>query len=161
MKENDFWEYSLEVYGNARAAEACLALQNNCQANANLLLFFTWIARRHGRLIDLAACALCDRCISGIDTTIVSSLRSARQAIDKMTTDPALQEIRKKILDLELEAENLVQSRLFELTPTLIDQCPGSNLTVEEKMRHNLETYGIFLNRAFPEDDVNSLIRYA
>ena len=157
MTENDFWKYSLEVYGNPRVAKACLALQDNHQANVNLLLFFAWIARRHNRLVDQTICALSTDCMSEIDNDIVLPLRSARNAIDKRTAGPELMDLRQKILTLELEAEKLVQDRLYALSPEIIAQCALSSLPVQEIARRNLETYGNFLDRCFPGDAVDSL----
>ena len=42
--DNPFWRFSISVYQNKEVKNACLALQNNHQANVNLLLLCCWLA---------------------------------------------------------------------------------------------------------------------
>lgn len=49
--DNPFWRFSLRLYGIERIKHACLRLQDECQANVNLLLFAIWAAQQHLRFL--------------------------------------------------------------------------------------------------------------
>src|SRR5436190_23673840 len=42
--ETPFWRFSLHFYRQAGVAEACIALQDECGVDVNLLLFLLWLA---------------------------------------------------------------------------------------------------------------------
>src|SRR5262245_35238924 len=44
--QNDFWRFSLAVYGQPGVAGECLGLQDKFGLNINLLLFCAWLGRR-------------------------------------------------------------------------------------------------------------------
>lgn len=46
--ENRFWRFSLAVYAAPGVADECLALQERCGIDVNILLFCAWVggARR-------------------------------------------------------------------------------------------------------------------
>ena len=39
-----FWRFSLKFYGQAGVSDACIALQDGCGIDVNLLLFLFWLA---------------------------------------------------------------------------------------------------------------------
>src|ERR1700739_2742498 len=41
--DNDFWRFSLAIYGQAEVAEECLALQRTLGIDVNVLLFCAWL----------------------------------------------------------------------------------------------------------------------
>ncbi|MBI2748346.1 MAG: TIGR02444 family protein [Burkholderiales bacterium] len=49
-----FWRFSLRTYRAPGVAKACLALQNSCGADVNLLLYGCWLGRS-GRRMNAAA----------------------------------------------------------------------------------------------------------
>ena len=48
--DNPFWRFSLSLYQLKRIKDACLKLQDDADANVNLLLFALWIAQQQKRL---------------------------------------------------------------------------------------------------------------
>ena len=44
--QNDFWQFSLALYGQPGVARECLELQDKFGLNINLLLFCAWLGRR-------------------------------------------------------------------------------------------------------------------
>ena len=56
-RANPFWRFSLRTYRAPGVQEACLALQDRCGADVNLLLFCGWTGR-DGRALDPASPAL-------------------------------------------------------------------------------------------------------
>ncbi|WP_417319868.1 TIGR02444 family protein [Emcibacter sp.] len=158
MDENDLWQYSLDVYDSTAAADACLALQDHFKANVNLLLYYTWIARRHGRTVDNELCARTERHIAPLVNDLLQPMRSIRRSIDKTSASPDLLQFRKNILNLELEAENIIQKRLFDLTPDLLDLTEPSDLSVRDRQKYNLAVYGEFLGTAFPDEHLEPFL---
>ena len=57
LPSSRFWDFSLEIYAKPGVAQACLALQDECGADVNLLLFCCWagpldeIAMRRGVVV--------------------------------------------------------------------------------------------------------------
>ena len=41
-----FWRFSLHFYRSVGVADACIALQDDCGVDVNLLLFLLWLRRR-------------------------------------------------------------------------------------------------------------------
>ena len=39
-----FWRFSLKFYGQSGVSDACIALQDGCGIDVNLLLFLFWLA---------------------------------------------------------------------------------------------------------------------
>ena len=52
--DNAFWRFSLRTYRAPGVEAACLALQERCGADVNLLLFCGWVGRE-GRVLDEAS----------------------------------------------------------------------------------------------------------
>src|SRR5271155_4931831 len=42
--ETPFWRFSLKFYRQAGVSDACIALQDGCGVDVNLLLFLFWLA---------------------------------------------------------------------------------------------------------------------
>ncbi|WP_321397314.1 TIGR02444 family protein [Emcibacter sp.] len=158
MPENDLWRYSLDIYKNEINAQACLELQDCCNANVNLLFFYAWIARRHNRLIDPKICRYVDIEISGLVENLVLPLRNVRSKIMKESTEPGLSELRRKVLDLEVDAEKIIQARLFEMTDHILSLAQKSDTSIADTVRCNLEVYETFLGTVFPEAAMNRLV---
>ncbi len=109
-----FWRFSLRTYRKRGVAEACLALQDECGADVNLLLYCCWIGSR-GRKLDPRAVRSAMAGVGRWQKEVVWSLRQARRAIRK---DPhgaeaeAVKLLRRSIAAVELDAEYLEQRLL-------------------------------------------------
>ncbi len=117
----DFWRFSLRVYGQADVAEACLALQNDYGLDVNLLLYCCWLGT-HGTQLDDAAFARAMAFAGPWSEHVVRPLRHARtwmkhdsDAPEKLPPD-VYAELRESIKAIELEAERLEQLALETMT---------------------------------------------
>jgi uncharacterized protein (TIGR02444 family) len=106
-----FWRFSLMVYARPGVADALLRLQDRGGHNVNLVLFGLWLALCERVALDPAGLARAAAAIAGIDSTVVAPLRALRRALKP---DPALdvQDLRRRVLALEIAAERRVQARL-------------------------------------------------
>ncbi len=117
----DFWAFSLRVYGQAEVPAACLALQNDHGLDVNLLLYCCWLGI-HGIELDIAALARALEFADPWSKHVVRPLRDARtwmkrasDAREKLPPD-VYTELRESIKTIELQAERLEQLALAALT---------------------------------------------
>src|SRR5258707_8207905 len=54
-----FWRFSLRFYRQPGVADACIALQDGCGVDVNILLFFLWLATAQRCVPPAAAQAVC------------------------------------------------------------------------------------------------------
>ena len=106
-----FWRFSLMVYARPGIADALIRLQDRDGHNVNLILFGLWLGLCEGRRLDAGGLARANAAISGIDRDVVTPLRRLRRAL---RSDPSadVQDLRRRMLALELAAERRVQARL-------------------------------------------------
>jgi uncharacterized protein (TIGR02444 family) len=108
--DNDFWRFSLAVYEPGAVENECLALQETLGIDVNILLFCAWLGTRNivlSREIIEAAC----RTSAHWHNNIVRPLRSVRRQM-KMYDDKVAN-LRTRVKDIELEAEQVEQAMLF------------------------------------------------
>ena len=115
---NPFWRFSLRVYRLPGVEQACLALQERCGADVNLLLFCGWTGRE-GRVLDRPALLSAIACVGDWQSQVIAPLRLARRGLKRQAAlgkasalDPSL---RKRFLALELALERVEQSSLAEV----------------------------------------------
>lgn len=112
MARNPFWAWSLRVYRKRDVLPACLALQDRSGVNVNLLLFCLWAGREgrtlRGATLNQALAVVRDWC------AIIDPLRQSRRVL-KASTAPDARRLRARVLQIELEAERLVQDRLHAM----------------------------------------------
>lgn len=117
-KANPFWRWSLRVYRAPGVQEACLALQDRCGADVNLLLFCGWVGLA-GRALDQRLLRQAAACVGRWQAEVVAPLRAVRRTLKHggakaSTAAPALA-LRLRVAALELQAESVEQTLLFEL----------------------------------------------
>lgn len=113
-----FWRFSLKFYGQAGVSDACIALQDGCGVDVNLLLFLFWLASERQALSAEEVKKLDATIKSWRELTIVP-IRDVRRKLKgaKTFVDPARQEaLRDKVKAVELEAEKLQQQALYAFT---------------------------------------------
>jgi uncharacterized protein (TIGR02444 family) len=109
--DNDFWRFSLAVYGQDGVTEQCLALQEAVGVDINLLLFCAWTGARSFVLSreDIEAAS---NSVAAWQGHVVRPLRNVRQHI-KTLEDNELESLRARVKSLEIEAEQIEQAILF------------------------------------------------
>jgi uncharacterized protein (TIGR02444 family) len=154
-----FWRFSLGFYRQAGVSEACIALQDQCGVDVNLLLFLLWLglARRRLSPEDLRAIEADSRAWS---LAVVVPLRSVRRTLKggSNLVGPTTAEVfRTKIKAVELEAERLQQEALYTFAQATN---PGQlAASVDEAARANISTYQILLEREFTKNAIEVLLR--
>jgi uncharacterized protein (TIGR02444 family) len=109
--DNEFWQFSLAVYGQAEVAEECLALQEARGIDVNLLLFCAWLGTRAVALRgkDIAEISAV---VAGWHESVVRPLRGVRQWMKALNRDE-LEDFRERVKGIELGAEQIEQAILF------------------------------------------------
>ena len=124
------WSFSLATYDSPGVASACISLQDRHGLDVNLLLFCCWAgARGHeltkGRLNRL------QEGVADWQQEVVQPLRRVRRRLKAEASDAA-QDLRARLLDLEIESERLEQLRLSDLVPLELEhpepRMAGGNL---------------------------------
>lgn len=105
------WRFSLMAYARPGVADALMRLQDRDGHNVNLILFGLWLGLCEGIRLDPAALARAKAAVAGIDHDVVAPLRRLRRAL-RSDPDPDVQDLRRRVLALELAAERRVQARL-------------------------------------------------
>lgn len=110
----DFWNYSLTLYDRPGVAPACLALQDRHGLDVNLLLFCCWASSR-GLNVDRATLAAAEGAVATWRNQVVRPLRALRRRLKRgVEAFPAVEveAMRRRLNEIELEAERLEQGRL-------------------------------------------------
>jgi uncharacterized protein (TIGR02444 family) len=155
--ETPFWRFSLHFYRQAGVSDACIALQDECGVDVNLLLFLFWLASE-GRLLSAGEVkALDDKVRSWRELTIMP-IRDTRRRLKGAPTlvESGRQEaFRNKVKAVELEAERLQQEALYQFTrsgplgkPALPKDAASSNVSAYERA----------IGRNFPKEATHVLI---
>jgi uncharacterized protein (TIGR02444 family) len=152
-----FWRFSLRFYRQPGVADACIALQDGCGVDVNILLFFLWLASTGQRMGLAEARAVCAQAGPWRDDVVVP-LRTLRR---KLKDGSALVErnmaewFRTRVKAVELEAERLQQEALFALAPRLGTAAEPS---IEAAARANVTAYEQAMARAFTPGAVDVLL---
>jgi uncharacterized protein (TIGR02444 family) len=155
--ETPFWRFSLHFYRQAGVSDACIALQDECGVDVNLLLFLLWLAAGRQRLSASDVKKLDDSVRDWRNLTIVP-IRDARRKLKGAATlvPPGKQEaFRTKVKAIELDAERLQQEALYELTrsgPIGVDAAPPA------AARANVAAYEDVMAIKFPKQPLDLLI---
>ena len=152
-----FWRFSLRFYRRPGVADACIALQDGCGVDVNILLFFLWLAAARRCVPSAAAAAVCARVGPWRDDVVVP-LRTLRRRLkdgSSLVERGAAELFRTRIKAIELESERLQQESMFALAADLGTENAS---TVEAAARANVAAYEQALARTFAPDAVNVLL---
>ena len=155
--ETPFWRFSLHFYRQAGVSDACIALQDDCGVDVNLLLFLFWLAAGQRQLSAVDVKGL-DEAVSGWRELTIIPIRDARRKLKGTATlvEPQRQEaFRTKIKAIELEAERLQQEALYGLTRS---GPLGREAAPREAARANVAAYECALGASFPKRAVDILV---
>lgn len=152
-----FWRFSLGFYRHPGVADACIALQDGCGVDVNILLFFLWLATARRCVPPAAAKALCAQAGPWRDDVVVP-LRTLRRRLkdgSPLVEHGAGELFRTKIKAVELESERLQQEAMFALADGLVTE---SAPTIEAAARANVAAYEHAVARTFTPAPVDVLI---
>ena len=152
-----FWRFSLRFYRYPGVADACIALQDGCGVDVNVLLFFLWLAVARRSVPLAVAKAVCAKVTPWRDD-VVAPLRTLRRRLkdgSPLVERNAAELFRTRIKAVELESERLQQESMFALAAGLATE---NATTVETAARANVAAYEQALARTFAQDAVNVLL---
>jgi uncharacterized protein (TIGR02444 family) len=113
-----FWQFSLHYYKEAGVSDACIALQDGCGVDVNLLLFLVWLAD-NGQLLTAEDVKTLDGKVRGWRELTIMPIRDVRRNLKGAATlvEPGRQEaFRDSVKAVELAAERLQQEGLYAFT---------------------------------------------
>lgn len=113
-----FWRFSLHFYGQSGVSDACIALQDDCGVDVNLLLYLFWLAN-NGRLLSADEVRKLDDTVRAWRELTIIPIREVRRSLKGARTlvEAGKQEaFRNKVKAIELDAERLQQEALYEFT---------------------------------------------
>lgn len=108
MTNNPFWTWSVKAYALPGVRQACLSMQDRHGLNVNIILWICWLSQQGRNPLPVLDEAIKD--IARWNSDMTQPIRNIRQAADR-NTQPSLYQ---KLLDAELEAEKVEQSRLYD-----------------------------------------------
>jgi len=152
-----FWRFSLHFYRQAGVSDACIALQDDCGVDVNLLLFLFWLAD-NGRLLSAADVKRLDDGVRDWRNLTIVPIRDTRRKLKGARTlvDPGQQEaFRNKVKAIELDAERLQQQALYA---SIASGAPGQPGDPARAARGNVSAYQQLFGVDFPPAQVDVLI---
>ncbi len=152
-----FWRFSLRFYRQPGVAEACIALQDGCGVDVNVLLFFLWLATARRCASVAVAREVCATAAPWRDD-VVAPLRAIRRRLkdgSALVERGAAEHFRTKIKAIELESERLDQEGLFALADRLATEDAA---TVEAAARASVAAYEHVLGRTLTPAAVATLL---
>src|SRR4029077_15958065 len=132
-----FWRFSLRFYRLPGVADACIALQDGCGVDVNILLFLLWLATARRRVPLAEAQELCAKAAAWRDD-VVAPLRTLRRRLKDGSTlvERGTAELfRTRIKAMELESERLQQEAMYALAARLVTE---NAATTEAAARANI-----------------------
>jgi len=155
--DTPFWRFSLNFYRQPGVAEACIALQDDCGVDVNLMLFLLWLAAS-GRQLSIDNVKELDEAVRGWRELTIVPIREIRRKLKGAPTlvEAGSQEaFRTKIKAIELEAERLQQEALNAKSRPAPG---GSAVPPPDAARANLTAYEHMLGARFPAAAVDILV---
>jgi uncharacterized protein (TIGR02444 family) len=156
-RASPFWRFSLGFYRQPGVADACIALQDGCGVDVNILLFFLWLATMRRCVSPEVACAACESS-DAWRSDVVAPLRAIRRRLKEgsaLVERGATAAFRTKVKALELESERLQQEALFALAGGLATEHAA---TVEAAAQINMASYEDVLGRTLNPASISALL---
>jgi uncharacterized protein (TIGR02444 family) len=123
--DNEFWRFSLAVYKPADVAAECLALQEAVGLDVNLLLFCAWLGTR-AIVLSRSDIEAASRVVASWHASVVRPLRGVRRHIKTQYGD-AFENLRSRVKDDELQAEQVEQAMLFAYAQGIQSSADGAD----------------------------------
>lgn len=146
--ERSLWDFALQAYANDDLEHQSLQLQDEFNANVNIILWCCWLEVED---IHLSADWLDDVLITidSVSLQTVSKLRAVRKMLKESGSFTKVQalSIKKHILNAEMMIEKVLLQRLQDLTCRFLESKDYKNFAKEGK-KLNLEYYLEFIGVA-------------
>jgi uncharacterized protein (TIGR02444 family) len=157
VESTPFWRFSLHFYRQSGVSDACIALQDDCGVDVNLLLFLFWLAADRQHLTAADVRRLDDKVRDWRNLTIIP-IREVRRKLKGAPTpvDPGKQEaFRNKIKAIELDAERLQQEALYAVTQA---GPLGTEAAPPAAARGNIAAYERVMGASLPKKAIDALV---
>ena len=144
-----FWTFSLALYRTPGVPGACIALQDECGVDVNVLLFALCLASQ-GRALPASGLAQADGAVSLWRSEAVRPLRAVRRFLREALLGAdasAIAALRDKVKAAELESERLQQEALFALKPAANWGVAGDPIAAAAR---NMDACADMLGASFP-----------
>jgi uncharacterized protein (TIGR02444 family) len=116
---SELWDFSLQVYPRPGFQQAAIHLQDARGSDVNLLIYVLWLAATGRPALTPAGAADLAAKMAPLRAVAIEPIRDLRRAlkggIEHAPGEP-VEELRKKLLGLELEAEQIEQVMLIDAT---------------------------------------------
>ena len=132
---SELWDFSLQVYPRPGFQQAAIHLQDARGSDVNLLIYVLWLAATGRPALTVAGAAALTDTMAPLRAVAIEPIRELRRAlkggIDNAPGEP-VEELRKKLLGLEVEAEQVEQVMLLAATeaPAGHDVKPSGDLEI-------------------------------
>jgi uncharacterized protein (TIGR02444 family) len=133
--DNEFWRFSLAVYGQAGVADECLQLQQAIGADVNLVLFCAWTGTRAIVLSGDDIAQAMARVVAWQDQ-VVRPLRTVRQNMKGLELGE-LEGFRARVKSIEIEAEQIEQAILFAYSKRF----QSTHRNIRDAVAENVQKY--------------------
>jgi uncharacterized protein (TIGR02444 family) len=133
--DNEFWRFSLAVYGQAEVEQEMLVLQQAHSIDVNLLLLCAWLGAC-GITLSREQIEAASGAVAAWHDQVVRPLRGVRQQIKTFKRD-AFEKFRTKVKGIELEAEQIEQALLYDISKKISPGVANS----PEAIAHNVNEY--------------------
>lgn len=137
--DSPFWDYSCQLFQITAVADACLHLQNNFEADVNILLYCCWTGDNHVKL-DSHDMQELIRASEPWQTAIIKPLRDARNMMkNQIIAMPANLHAQTitNLSEMELNAEHMAQLDL-EKTIDFETRTASDDATIHTSARNVL-----------------------
>jgi uncharacterized protein (TIGR02444 family) len=134
MSTNPFWDFSLRHYAKTIVQEQCLQLQNEADANVNVVLFTLWLAVEQ-RLFSHDLVVHNTELLCWHEQVVVP-LRQARCGVKQSNLSDALY---ATVKSAELNAERVEQDILYALLAQFGEA--SAELSLQQLAQSNLAAY--------------------
>jgi len=154
--DNPLWHYACQQYEQPAVKSICLALQDSCGADVNMLLTASWAATQ-GLAPDWPSIL---NEIAGWQTKIVGPLRAVRKQLDK--TSAPEQRLYTALCRLEIDAEQIELAYLYKMVIKQSHRLYKPLKAGSELSCHNITSYlNYLINKNPTKAEHQSILQHA
>jgi uncharacterized protein (TIGR02444 family) len=113
IPDHALWRFCYDIYQKPPVEQACLALQEHCKVNVNIVLSCIWWAQQGYGVLSQNQLASLNQLLSSWQQRITWGLRRCRQKIKKDST-PSWRSLRQHLLQTELLSEKIQLCLIYE-----------------------------------------------
>lgn len=148
--ERPLWDFASALYAEPSIQELCLQLQDQHNANVNLILWCCWL-ESEGKPLGADSLIRAEELVLPLDQSLIVPLRKLRsEVVNTALTRVQQSVIKKQLLSAELTAEKVQLQRLQDLTNKLepLSNTSKQALTLNYYLS-SLEIYDLSLKDRF------------